>query len=101
MNKKIIQKIKRKYAVMKEEFKEFAAYDKIVRMEWEGIPTLKNKDWYVEYIDTTGRDIVQQSVNIFSTQHPKWNILPRGLGDIEIAKKFEKTLEWHMWKASQ
>lgn len=83
------------------EFEDNIEYDKIVAMEYRGIPNLKDKAYYVEFIDTTGRDIIQQAVNIYSTQKPKWNVLPRGLGDLDTAKEFEKTIEWYMWKAAQ
>lgn len=83
------------------EFEDNTEYDKIVAMEYRGIPNLKDKPYYVEFIDTTGRDIIQQAVNIYSTQKPKWNVLPRGLGDLDTAKEFEKTIEWYMWKAAQ
>lgn len=86
---------------MSEEFEDNIEYDKIVAMEYRGIPNLKDKAYYVEFIDTTGRDIIQQAVNIYSTQKPKWNVLPRGLGDLDTAKEFEKTIEWYMWKAAQ
>jgi len=99
--KKIINRIYRQRALMAAEFDDMSAYDDIVAMKWDGIPNLKDEDYYVEYIDTTGRDIVQQAVNIYSTQRPKWDVLPRGIGDIDTAEEFERVIEWYMWKAAQ
>lgn len=101
MDKKIVNRISRQYTLSKEVLDSFIKYDGIVNMDWEGIPNLKDEDYYVEFRDTTGRDIVQQAVNIYSTQRPKWDVLPRGLGDIEIAEQMERIIEWVMWKANQ
>lgn len=101
LDKTIINRISRQYTLMAEEITDYADYDNIVAMKWDGIPNLKDEDYYVEFIDTTGRDIVQQAVNIYSTQRPKWDVLPRGLGDIDTAEEFERVIEWYMWKAAQ
>ncbi len=101
LDAKLASRIYRQYTLMCEQFDDNTEYDKIVNMEYRGIPNLKDKAYYVEHIDTTGRDIIQQAVNIYATQKPKWNVLPRGLGDLDIAKEFEKTIEWYMWKAAQ
>src|SRR5688572_5382117 len=101
MDKKLIKRISRQWTLREPERKEFSGYDGIVAMEWDGIPNLKDRDEYVEFRDTTGRDIVQQAVNIYSTERPKWDVLPRGIGDIETAEEFERIIEWYMWKAAQ
>jgi hypothetical protein len=101
MDKAIIGKISRQWTAREQERTDAVGTDKVVNMEWDGIPNLKDEDYYVEFIDTTGRDIIQQAVNIYSTQSPKWNVLPRGLGDVDTAEEFERTIEWYMWKAAQ
>lgn len=101
LDSKLASRIYRQYTLMCEQFDDNTEYDKIVDMEYRGIPNLKDKAYYVEHIDTTGRDIIQQAVNIYSTQKPKWNVLPRGLGDVDTAKEFEKVIEWYMYKAAQ
>ncbi len=101
LDKTLINRIYRQYELAEEEIEDYTAYDDIVAMKWEGIPNLRDEDYYVQYIDTTGRDIVQQAVNIYSTQRPKWDVLPRGLGDIDTAEEFERVIEWYMWKAAQ
>lgn len=101
LDKTLINRIYRQYELAEEEIEDYTAYDDIVAMKWEGIPNLRDEDYYVQYIDTTGRDIVQQAVNIYSTQRPKWDVLPRGLGDVDTAEEFERVIEWYMWKAAQ
>ncbi len=101
MDKKLINRISRQWTLTEKERSDYAGYDDIVAMKWDGIPNLKDEDYYVEFRDTTGRDIVQQAVNIYSTQRPKWDVLPRGLGDIDTAEEFERIIEWYMWKAAQ
>lgn len=101
LDKTLVTRMYRKYTAMEQDIEDFAGYDDIIAMKWEGIPSLKEKEWYVEFIDTRGRDTIQQATNIFSTQRPKWDVLPRGLGDIDTAGEFERTIEWYMWKASQ
>lgn len=98
LDKTVVSRINRKY---KKDFEDFKGYDRIVAMEWDGIPNLKDEDYYVEFRDTTGRDIVQQAVNIYATQRPKWDVIPRGMGDVDTAEDFERIIEWYMWKASQ
>lgn len=100
-DKKLIGKISRQWTATCEEREDFEGYDDIIAMKVKGIPNLEDEDYYVQFVDTTGRDIVQQAVNIYSTQSPKWNVLPRGLGDIDTAEEFERTIEWYMWKAAQ
>lgn len=101
LDKTIQNRIYRQWCKQETEFESFSGYDGIVNMEWDGIPNLREEEYYVEFIDTTGRDIVQQAVNIYATQRPKWEVLPRGLGDIETAEEFERIIEWYMWKAAQ
>ena len=101
MDTKLINKIKRQCTLMADEVDDFQAYDDIVEMKWDGVPNLLNEDYYVEFIDTTGRDIVQQAVNIYASQRPKWEVLPRGLGDVDTAEQFERVVEWYMAKAAQ
>lgn len=101
MDVKLINKIKRQMELTEGEVEDFQGYDDIVAMKNEGIPNLKAKDYYSQFNDTTGRDVVQQAVNIYATQRPKWEVLPRGLGDIETAETFERVIEWYMWKAAQ
>lgn len=101
LDKTLINRIYRQYTLAADDIKDYADYDDIVAMKWDGIPNLKDEDYYVEFIDTKGRDIVQDAVNIYSTQRPKWDVLPRGLGDIDTAEEFERIIEWYMWKAAQ
>lgn len=101
LDKTLINRIYRQYTLAENEFEDFQKYDDIVAMKYGGIPNLKDEDYYVEFVDTTGRDIVQQAVNIYSTQRPKWDVLPRGLGDVDTAEEFERVIEWYMWKAAQ
>jgi hypothetical protein len=81
--------------------------DKIInkikrQITWtDGIDSEKKREWYVEFRDTTGRDIVQESVNIFATNKPKFEVVPRGIGDKDKAEQFERVIEWYMWKAAQ
>jgi hypothetical protein len=101
LDKKLVNRIYRQQVLAADDILDYQSYDDIVAMKWDGIPNLKDEDYYVEFIDTTGRDIVQQAVNIYSTQKPKWDILPRGIGDIDTAEEFERVIEWYMWKAAQ
>lgn len=101
LDKTVINRIARDMTLRADEISDFAEYDKVVAMKWDGIPNLRDEDYYVEYIDTTGRDIVQQAVNIYATQKPKWDVLPRGLGDIDTAEEFERVIEWYMDRAAQ
>lgn len=101
LDKNLINRIYRQYELNEEDFEDFQKYDDVVAMKYAGIPNLKDEDYYVEFVDTTGRDIVQQAVNIYSTQRPKWDVLPRGLGDVDTAEEFERVIEWYMWKAAQ
>ena len=83
---KVIGKISRQWTQDAQIREDCQGYDDIVAMKWAGIPNLKNEDYYVEFRDSTGRDIIQQAVNIYSTDKPKWEVLPRGLGDIDTAE---------------
>lgn len=100
-NKSIIAKIKRQSALMADEIADMHEYDKIVNMEWAGIPGLKDEEYYVEYIDTTGRDIIQQATNVYAVQRPKWDVIPRGKGDTEVAESMERVIEWYFREAAQ
>ncbi len=99
--KTIINKIKRQQTLSQSKVNDMYEYDKIVAMEWDGIPGLKDEEYYVEYVDTTGRDIMQQSVNVYAVQKPKWDVLPRGTGDIKTAEEFERVIEWYFAQAAQ
>lgn len=99
--KKIVGKISRRYTAMFPQFADMIEYDRIRNMEWDGIPNLKDEDYYVEYIDTAGRDVIQQATNVYATQRPKWDVLPRGKGDIETAEEMERIIEWYFWRAMQ
>ena len=102
MDKKSINKIKRQMALTKNECEDYGKYDDIAAMKWSGIPGLKNEEYYVEYIDTAGRDVVQQAANVYAVQRPKWDVLPRGVGaEVKTAENFERIIEWYMWKAAQ
>jgi len=102
-DKKIISKISRQWNSDKfiEARDDYQGYDDMVAMKNDGIPNLLDKDWYHQFTTPIARDTVQQAVNIFSTQSPKWDIIPRGLGDQDTAEQLEKTLEWHFWQAAQ
>src|SRR3990167_5394691 len=101
MNKKIIHKIQRQITLKQNERNDMIAYDDIVAMRWDGISSLADKDWYVEFKDPTGRDLIQQAVNIYATQQPKFNVLPLGPNDADRAEEYERFLEWHMAKLNE
>jgi hypothetical protein len=100
-DKKIVGKISRQWTARQEERDDYIGYDDIVAMKNDGIPNLRDEDYYVQFTSPIGRDIVQQATNIYSTQSPKWDVLPRGLGDIDVAEKMERAIEWHFFKAAQ
>lgn len=100
-DKRIINKIKRQRTLTASEKADMLEYDKIVAMEWEGIPGLADKEYYVEYRDTTGRDVIQQATSVYAVQRPKWNVLPRGPKDRDRAEEYERLIEWYMEKAAQ
>lgn len=100
-DKSIIGKISRQWTLREDEREDYQAYDDIVAMKNDGIPNLRDEDYYVQFTSPIGRDIVQQATNIYSTQTPKWDIIPRGLGDMDMAEKMERILEWYFWNASQ
>ncbi len=100
-DKSIIGKISRQWTLREDEREDYQAYDDIVAMKNDGIPNLRDEDYYSQFTSPIGRDIVQQATNIYSTQTPKWDILPRGLGDMDMAEKMERILEWYFWNAAQ
>lgn len=100
-DKKIIGKISREWTSREQEREDYQGYDDIVAMKNDGIPNLRDEDYYVQYTTPIGRDTVQQASNIFATQAPKWDIIPRGLGEIDVAEEMESALEWHFFQASQ
>src|SRR5689334_22157219 len=100
-DKKIVGKISRQWTARQEERDDYCGYDDIVAMKNEGVPNLRDEDYYVQFTSPIGRDTVQQATNIFATQSPKWDILPRGLGDVEIAEQMEAAIEWYFWQAAQ
>lgn len=97
----IISRIERRLGLDAERNREFAAYANIVNMKWDGVPGLKGKSWAVEFIDPTGRNLLQQSINIFSTQRPKFDILPSGPASSEDAERLERWVEWQMFKVNR
>lgn len=101
MKDEIIGKMSRQFTLTEDEREDFCGYDDIVAMKVKPIPNLSDEDYYVQFVDTTGRDIVQQAVNIYSTQKPKWDVLPIGQGDVKKAEKMERVIEWYLDKASQ
>lgn len=100
-DKRLINKIKRQRTLTGDEKADMLEYDKIVDMEWDGIPGLADKEYYVEYRDTTGRDVMQQATSVFAVQRPEWNIQPRGIKDLDRAEEYERIIEWYMAKAAQ
>jgi len=97
---KLVNKIKRQSTLMENEIKDMYDYDRIVAMEWDGIPALSGKEYCVEYIETAGRDIIQQSTNVYAISRPKWDVFPRGAGDVDAAEEMERTIEWFFKKAA-
>jgi hypothetical protein len=96
MDKTIIRKIKRQMTLKADEKADMRAYNDICEMRWDGIPDLVDKEWYVEFKDPTGRDMIQQAVNIYATHNPKWEVMPIGMGEIDEAEKKERWFEWQM-----
>lgn len=96
MQTKLISKIKRQRTLSCDEKEDMLAYDHIKTMKWEGIPTLRDKAWYVEFKDPTGRNLIQQAINLYATHRPKWDVLPIGPNDEERAKRIENIAEWYM-----
>jgi hypothetical protein len=101
LKKNIVGRISRQWTKTEPMRDDNIGYDDIIGMKFDGVPTLMDKDWYVEFIDTTGRDLAQQVVNIYSIQRPKWNIMPRSLGDAKVAEQMERIIEWYFAKAAQ
>lgn len=98
---KIVNLIKRNSTLRTAELADMDEYDRIYNLEWDGIPGLKDKEYYVPYITTAGADMINQAASVYAIQRPKWDVLPRGRGDIELAEKMERILEWYFWRAAQ
>lgn len=96
MDKVILRKIKRQMKLKESEKAAMRAYNDICNMKWDGITTLKDREWYVEFKDPTGRDMIQQAVNIYATHNPKWEVMPIGEGEIDESERKERWYEWHM-----
>ena len=101
LKNKIIGKINRQLTETQDARDEYDGFDDIVNLVVEPIPTLSEEPTYSQYVETIGRDIVQQVVNIYSTQTPKLDVIPFGLGDVDHAEKVERVLEWALWQANQ
>jgi len=101
MDKKLIGKISRQWTLREQEREDFKSYDNIVNMKWDGIPGVTDKPWGFCFKDPTGRDLIQQATNIYSTQKPKWDVIPIGPNDAERAEKIERVIEWHMLLANE
>lgn len=98
---KILNRIRRKLTLDKEYMDECAAYDDMDAMVYNMPASLAVREEVRKRVSTDGHDVLKTAVNLFDTQHPKWEILPRGPADAEKAEELERWLEWHMLIANQ
>ena len=99
IDKKILEKIERRCELDEERNEEFAAFDRMVNMEYDFPAGLAGED-VVKFIDPGAHDAEKVACNIYDTYNPKWDILPRGPEDKDEAEKLERWLEWQMQRAN-
>jgi len=101
MNTKTIESIQARIEEDEEYQDDLEAYDKMVRMEWELPSGWATKEWVRKKVSTDAHDAIRTATNIYDTNNPKWEILPRGLADKDTAEEMETVLEWWMQRANK
>jgi hypothetical protein len=100
MDRKLLQKIKRRFVLDKPIVGELKALDDMVGMVWKMPGSLAEKDWAVMQVDPIAHDAEKIACNFFDTYNPKWDILPFGPEDKDSAEERETWLEWQMQRAN-
>lgn len=100
MDKKLLQKIKRRFVLDKPVVEELVAFDDMVDLRWRMPGNLSKKDWAVKQVDPIAHDAEKIACNFFDTYNPKWDILPFGPEDKDTAEERETWLEWQMQRAN-
>lgn len=78
------------------------AYKRMINMEWELPGNWETKEWVRKQVSTDAHDAIKMSTNIYDTNNPKWQILPRGgTADKDAAEELETVLEWWMQRANK
>lgn len=101
MDEKILDKIRRKLEADKQFMEDCEAYDNMDLMKWDLPASLNMMEWVRKRVSTDAHDVLKTAVNLFDTQHPKWEILPRGPQDGDAAEELERWLEWVMFQANR
>lgn len=77
------------------------AYKRMVTLDWELPAGWQAKDWVRKQVSTDAHDAIKAATNIYDTNKPKWEILPRGEADKDRAEELETALEWWMQRANK
>ena len=101
MDKKTIERIQERIEAEKPYHDDLRAYDKMLRLEWDLPGNWAAKDWVRKNVSTDAHDAIKSATNIYDTNKPKWEILPRGEADKDAAEELETALEWWMLRANK
>jgi len=101
MDIKTIEKIQARMEMDTNYQADLKSYKKMVGMEYELPPEWEAKSWVRKQISTDAHDAVKLATNIYDTNRPTWEILPRGLADVDRAERLEVALEWWMQRANK
>lgn len=101
MNEEIVLKIQSKIEDNKDYLDDLAAYNKMMALDWDLPDGWAAKDWVRKQVSTDGHDAIKAATNIYDTNKPKWEILPRGEADKDSAEELETALEWWMQRANK
>lgn len=77
------------------------AYKRMVTLDWDLPSNWAVKDWVRKQVSTDAHDAIKSATNIYDTNKPKWEILPRGEADKDRAEELETALEWWMQRANK
>lgn len=95
---KTISRVKRRMALDVSRNTDFSAYDDMDAVRWT--PPVQLENWERVQVSTAPHDALKTAYNIFDTNNPKWEILPRGRADADNAEEMERWLEWNMARAN-
>lgn len=77
------------------------AYKRMMTLDWDLPSGWAAKDWVRKQVSTDAHDAIKSATNIYDTNKPKWEILPRGEADKDRAEELETALEWWMQRANK
>lgn len=101
METKTIESIQARIEADEEYQEDLEAYDAMFNMRWELPSGWEKKEWVRKKVSTDAHDAIRTATNIYDTNNPKWEVLPRGLADKDAAEQLETFLEWIMARANK